>query len=258
MDKIDHSVMSMIGFLLLVLFIGIFGFILVTNNRQVTPEKKVEVNLQEKSNQYLKIDPDQDYVYFTNYRLISTDLEIYYADLNFNFNSVSAANLAKTLNQQTKELEQKVEYISEHKYPEEQILTNVDNIYAATIREYKTINYEKYLTIIVNDILYSCTGLLNSDVFRAYVFNLETGEQMLTADFLAAYQISQTTLFRRINEQITSLYNENTALIKYEETINNVKTADGLNLYINEDGHLIAKIVVFTNEINYNEDIIIE
>lgn len=258
MERIDKSIVSMIVFLSLVLIIGIVGFIMVRNNHNQKKDfQPVETIVTDDYHQ-IKVDAKKDFIFFTNYRVISEDLEIYYADINININSSYAKELEINLNNQTKELENTIKYISKTKVREKDLLYKVDDIYSAMTRVYKHIIYGKYLSIIINDSEYNCTGIGNYPQIITSVFDLETGNILTQTDLLNLYHISLTTLYRRLDDQISAIYNANTSIVKYQETIDQSRTSNGIVLYIDDEGHLNANILVITNEINYNENIVIE
>ena len=258
MDRIDKSIVSMTVFLILVVLIGVFGFIAIKNNpHQKKDNQSVKTTVTNDYHQ-IKLDTKKDFIYFTNYQVISEDLEIYYSDINININSASAKELADNLNNQTKALANNIKYISQTKVKPKDLLYNVDDIYSAMTRDYQQIIYGKYLSIIVDDSEYNCTGASSPHQITASVFDLETGNILNQTDLLNLYHISLTTLYRRLDDQIATIYNANQSIIEYQATIDQTRTPNGIVLYVDDEGHLNANILVITNEINYNENIVIE
>lgn len=256
MERIDKSILSMVIFLAVVLFIAIFGFFAIKNNphRQAKKEPKIEVN----DYQAIKVKPDEEFIIYRNPQVISEELEIYYQELEININHSLATSVASELNAQTQAYASKVAYISQTKVPANTVLTNIDDIYYAPVREYHSYLNQHYLILNVHDYEYYATGINNPTKDQYFIFDLNDGSLVTAEQLLNIYGITRTTLIRRLNTYLQEKANLNPDLIKLNETVAQFSNPDNIKLYIAADGHLMANILVITNEINYNDNIIVE
>ena len=255
MDNTDKSVLSMTIFLIVVLVIGIAGYFLVIKTRDKNENNKpvIEEKLQDYS--VIKIDDSKEFIYQENFEIVSEELEIIYSDIRINVNSTKARELETKLNSEKTSLKQSVKYISQTDVNEEDLLYSVDDIYSASVRHYETYNYEKYLTLVVNDHMYYSTGGADQQTVNAYTFNLETGFLLTLDEILEIYTVSRTSLIRRITENLQTIYNASPEVINFDASVAAINELTNVSVYIDENGKLKANYVVITNENTYNETV---
>ena len=89
-----------------------------------------------------------------------------------------------------------------------------------------------------------------------YILNLKNGQEISASQLKEIYNVDDEKIKNKIDNHIYEINKEtNNNVINVSETIANAD--NNYVLYISQNGDLMANIVVITNEINYNEDIVI-
>ena len=255
MDNTEKSVLSMTIFLIIVLVIGVSGYFLVIKNRDRSEEKSPIIEESIVNYNEIKIDESKEFVYEENFEIMSEELEIIYSDIIINIDSVDAKQLETKLNSEKASLKQSIKYISQTEVDDEELLYSVDDIFSASVRHYESYNYEKYLTLTVNDHTYYATVGADNQTVNAYTFNLETGSLLTLDEMLDIYTVSRTTLIRRLTENLQSIYDASPEVINFEGSVSGINELSNVSVYIDENGKLKANYVVITTENTYNETV---
>lgn len=257
MDQVDKNKTAIIVFVSIILLIAIGGFFLLSRNNQKTNNEKVETY------EHIKIDKSQDFIYYSDQEVISSELAIIYQKVNINIDGDAAKEVSKELNDRLSNFKQEIKKISETEMPEDQEpLYTTDDIYSAPMQDYDYYQYKNYLVLKVDNYDYDCFGKFGAHDIEYYTFNLKNGNLLTTEKLLENFAISKTELEDKLIKQATEIrdevYNQHQEnIIDLEATINNIRQGK-YALTISKTGLLTANIVVFTNKINYNEDIIID
>ena len=236
-------------FIIILLTLSIGGYFF-TKQIINEPEQK-DVKDQKESEVNHKIDKNNDYIYFKNEEVISEGAEIYYKDVVINLDTQTVLN--ESLEKENKIYKNNIKYISDMNLITNEIINyNNDNLYALNFREYKTYEFEKYVSLVITDYNYSCFDLTTFNKTKSYVFNTETGELLSEDDILKIYNVNLSTIKEKIKTYLISKQStENEVeLIKIDETINDF---NNYSLYINEYGRLYISYLVKTTEVDYNE-----
>ena len=70
MDQIDKSRTAIIVFIAIIILIAVGGYLLVTSDKESESNKKTE------NYDKIKVDKNQDFVYYTHREIVSSELEI--------------------------------------------------------------------------------------------------------------------------------------------------------------------------------------
>lgn len=254
MNDTRHNVFLGMLFVIFILVLGVGGYFLTIN---ITKDEEKENNITEKvlSDDY-KIDKKADYIYFKDEKIISSEPDIIYKDVVINLDTAESINTS--LKQELNIIRQSVKYISDNALdPNREVLYEDENIYSASERNYENFMYKEYISLIVKDYEFNCYdgSLLKS--LKSYVFNVETGKQLLNNDLLEFYDINMSEVEDKVREHLQSnqsIENE-IELIKIEETIAGLQSAGNYAFYIDKYGDLNISYIVKTTQVDYNETI---
>ena len=251
MDQIDKSRTAIIVFIAIIILIAVGGYLLVTSDKESESNKKAE------NYDKIKVDKNQDFVYYTDREIVSSELEIIYQKININVNSEDAKRISTEINSKVDSLKNSITKISETEIPEDkELLYNVDDIYSADLQEYNYYQYKNYLIIKVDNYTYDCFGTFGAHDIKYYILNLKNGQEISASQLKEIYNVDDEEIKNKIANHIYEINKEtNNNVINVSETIANAD--NNYVLYISQNGDLMANIVVITNEINYNEDIVI-
>lgn len=251
MDQIDKSRTAIIVFIAIIILIAVGGYLLVTSDKESESNKKTE------NYDKIKVDKNQDFVYYTDREIVSSELEIIYQKININVNSEDAKRISTEINSKVDSLKNSITKISETEIPEDkELLYNVDDIYSADLQEYNYYQYKNYLIIKVDNYTYDCFGTFGAHDIKYYILNLKNGQEISASQLKEIYNVDDEKIKNKIDNHIYEINKEtNNNVINVSETIANAD--NNYVLYISQNGDLMANIVVITNEINYNEDIVI-
>lgn len=233
-------------FILLILSLAIGGFFF-TNYILKTDTSNTK---KEEEKTSFKIDNKKEYIYFINKEVISEGAEIYYQDLVVNLTTQTTLNEA--LKKENEIYKNNIKYISDMNLMSNELVNyNNDNLYALTFREYKTYEYDKYISLVINDYNYSCFDLITYNKSKGYIFDVETGMALEEKDIFYKYNTNLDKIKEQIRNELLTKQSvvDEVEVIKIEDTINDLNYA----LYINEYGHLFISYLVKTTQVDYNE-----
>ena len=233
-------------FILLILSLAIGGFFFT--NYILKTDRSIN-NKEEKKISY-KIDNKKEYIYFINNEVISEGAEIYYQDVVVNLTTQTTLNEA--LKKENEIYKNNIKYISDMNLMSNELVNyNNDNLYALTFREYKTYEYDKYISLVINDYNYSCFDLITYNKSKGYIFDVETGMALEEKDIFYKYNTNLDKIKEQIRSELLTKQSvvDEVEVIKIEDTINDLNYA----LYINEYGHLFISYLVKTTQVDYNE-----
>lgn len=249
-------------FIIFIVCLAIGGFfltnVLVKDNRN-------NLALQEETKPVatpsLKINENEDYIYYSNIDTVSTKHEITYANIFINIDSNYAKNIMRKLNNETNTLKNTLKYISNETLSEEElakIIYKEDNIFMASYRKYSRYFYKNYASILVEDYDFSCYEGSNFKNSKSYTFNTKTGSLITYEELLASYNLN----IIKIKEQIQNKLNKNqtfideVAQIDITSTLNNMDDSNNYALFIDKSGFLNISYLVKSVAGDYNDVII--
>lgn len=238
-------------FTLIVLFLAVGGYFF-TDYVLININNKDETQEKEELKDY-KVDKTKEYIYYKNEEVISEGTEgaeIYYKDVVINLSTQEVLNEA--LEKENKMYKNNIKYISQMNLISGEIINyNNDDLYALNFREYETYEFDKYVSLVINDYYYSCFDLITFDKSKSYVFNTENGKLLTEEEVLNMYNQNMEGIKEKIREKLIAsqtIINE-VEVIKIEDTLNMTDYA----LYINDYGKLYISYLVKTTQVDYNE-----
>lgn len=239
-----------IGFILFflsIVLIVVVGSVTLYSVRNNEINKKKIVNDEVVVTDKLKKDKNKDFIYYSDREEINKDLNIYYTYPIINIDSSTANNLNNILKNNALEAKNNITKNEE------------GNIIEAKTYEYTNYIYQEYLSILVNKSLYKDEKTTLQEI-NSYTINLITGEEVTYEELLKEFGFTYTEVIDLIKENLEAnqTYDGEVANIKIDETINLLKDNNTYNIYINENGKLTVKYIVKTNNIDYNDIIILK
>ena len=257
MEEKNKAIFGCIVFILLILVIGIGGYIYTFKNHKHQNTNKIQeidLNINKK-------DVNKDYIYYIDEIVVSENLNLVYKNPVINLDNTQVEAINNELRNENDNYYNSIRKISETTNDTgKEIAFEIDDIYSATIRDYENYKYENYISLMVTDSLYDCfTGIYDYSLIKSYIFETTTNERISNIDILSKYNITISEVKEKIREK---LQNDQTVIdevesIKIDETIENLSNDNSYGLYIDESGNLVIKYVVKSNQINYNESMII-
>ena len=255
MEEKNKAIFGCIVFVLLVLTIGIGGYYYTfkSDDHKTSDEHEQEIMSENKKKK------DKEFLYFTNEKEVSKTLGITYKNPVINLDNVQAEAITNQIKEENEKLFNDVKKISETKNDTgNEIVYNTDDVYSATIREYQFYTYENYMSLVISDSLYDCfKGIYEYSNVKSYMFDTKNNERISNVDILNKKSKTLTDVKDTIRKKLEKdkINNES---IKVDETIDNLSNDDTYGLYIDEDGKLFIKFVVKSDNLNYNESMMID
>lgn len=207
----------------------------------------------------MKKDKNKDFIYYEGIEPLSVELELIYQYPVINFDNEKIDEINLTLKNEEEALKSKVvklDQVSEEEKNE--ALYTDDNIYSARIRDYKTFNYDKYISLLVKEYEYNCKAVGGINTYTSYVFDKTTGTYLNQSELLKEKNI----LFSTIQNEIRVFLNNHTDNLEEGETFDIDGTINSLNdnlaMYLDDTGKLNVLFIAKTNNNTYNESIVIE
>lgn len=239
-----------IGFILFflsIILIVIVGSVTLYSVRNNEINKKKVINDEVVVTDKLKKDKSKDFLYYSDREEINKDFNIYYTYPIINIDSHDANNLNNILKNNVDEAKNNI------------IKNEEGTIIEANAFEYTNYTYQEYLSILVDKNLYKDEKTTLQKI-NSYTINLITGEEVTYEELLKKFDLTYTKVIDLIKENLEAnqTYDGEVPNIKIDETINLLKDNNTYNIYINENGKLIVKYIVKTNDIDYNDIIILK
>ena len=236
-------------FIVIVLLVGVGTYFLYFNK----PTKKEKII---NSANKVKVDKKKDFIYYEGVDVLSTELALIYKYPVINFKGDDIKKLNDQLKADEEALKDKVVKLDSVSDEEKsRALYTDDNIYSAVVHEYKTYTYDKYLSLVVREYTYNCTGTPSLNKFSAYVFDITTGTYLKQSELLKERDV----LFSKIQSEVRNHLTNNPININEDEELDIDKTVAGLNesatIFIDTDGYINVEFIAKTNNSNYNDSI---
>lgn len=239
----NENFLGMGLFFFAIVLIVVTGSILIFLNNKSKQENNI-FNETKTISDDLKIDKSKDFIYYTGDEVISTSLNIIKKYPVINIKSDDALKI-------TNEIKSYVDLVSKdiEKSDEEEC---EDNILEATTLEYATFNYQEYASLLIRETSYNCEdGFSSVSKVKGYTVNVTTGEYLDFTKLLKKYNLTFTEVIEKIKENL------NSEIVQIEETIDNLKEQETFTSYIDEHGYFVLNYVVKTDEVDYNDTIIL-
>ncbi len=252
MKEENNSYIGFALFFFLIVVIVAFGtFVIFLNKSEVSNSndtEKVLLNDKIKKDK----DKDKDYIFYDSEEVISDDYSLTLKRANININTEDAHEVNETLDnvymQALKEMKKA--------NSQDRICENNSDLYSASILDYATYYYDKYITLLVTENGFSC----QEDIERplkvySYTFDGTTGKLLNINDLLKNFDLTYTEVIEKIENSLNNNQTviDDTPQIQIEETLNKLKENENYTIYISETNKLVVKYIVKTNSIDYND-----
>ena len=247
-------------FFLIIIAIVILGtYFLYSDEKKDTRSKTSTQEVTDSAQDKLKIEKNQDLIYFTNVETLSEKLGITTKDVVININSDDAKKVSQILANAKKEQEKEIKTKADAPKNTTCDFTETDDLYEAPIRDYAILEEDNYITLIINDSFYNCAssfGIIEG--FSAYTFDLKTGKLLTEEDLLTKYNLTKTLVNDQIRNHLRDTQNKNTEdTIDITKTLSNMQYNETYALYINDSAELEVKYIVKTDGVDYNDTIVL-
>ncbi|MDE5539014.1 MAG: hypothetical protein K2J20_00835 [Bacilli bacterium] len=211
--------------------------------------------------QDLRVNQNEDYIYFENADLKSESHEITFQDIIININSNDATDIMNKLNNEMALLKNNLKTISEQELSDEElakIIYKEDDIYSTTYRDYTRYFYKSYASVLVDEYIFDCIQGSNYGHSISYTFDTATGKLLSYDDVLDIYNLNLIKLKEAVQEQLNKSQTvvEDIEQIDISSTINNLDNSENYALYINKSGFLVLSYLVKSAAGDYNDVII--
>ena len=250
MEKTSNIVKSI--FLVAILLVFIIGGYILTKVMINEPEKDTKPTQKTQTYADIRVDKTKDYIYYENESEVLESVDILYRDAVFNLESMSEVN--NVLKQENESIKQSIKYTKDVDDISDDAEKNDEGIYSLEYREYTDYNFDKYLSLVVNDNYYDIEkGVIAKDV-KSYVVNKETGEIISPDTLLSDNNLDMDAVKAKIKQRLidTQTISDEEQTINIDETLNNLGQ---YALYINKTGKLSISFIVKTSNNNYNDSI---
>ena len=255
MEERNKAIAGCIIFAALILILGVGGYIYAFkigkhNTKEIIQTQEIVDN---------KINSDKEYVYFENERVVSDTLNIVYRDVVVNLDNASAKEFNDNIVSENTELYKGIKKISDQQIEEgKEVAYDTDDIYSAILRDYATYTYKDYISVVISDKEYNCfDGLSKKEDIKAYVFDKEKNQKISNVALLMEYNTSVDKVKEEIKNKLDEKQTEDeegNKVLKIDETLKSITDGD-YAVYVDNNGSLIIKYIVKSNDIDYNDSI---
>lgn len=231
-------------FIIIVLVFIFGGFYLMKKSESLKNE--VNQTISEEKDTDIRIDKTKEYIYFTNLKVIESELDIEYKDIVINFEDKE--NIQNEINTENKEFSESV------KYDESNEKAIYNHLVSAKFNKFDIFYYSNYISIVKNTYSFDYENLVTFIQSKAYVFDKKTGKLFNNDELLSIFNINKDD----IKGVITTYLNDQNLItdnpINVDETINNISNYE---LYVDNLGRLVVTILVKAEQSNYNDVIVL-
>ena len=231
-------------FIIIVLVFIFGGFYLMKKSESLKNE--VNQTISEEKDTDIRIDKTKEYIYFTNLKVIESELDIEYKDIVINFEDKE--NIQNVINTENKEFSESV------KYDESNEKAIYNHLVSAKFNKFDIFYYSNYISIVKNTYSFDYENLVTFIQSKAYVFDKKTGKLYNNDELLSIFNINKDD----IKGVITTYLNDQNLItdnpINVDETINNISNYE---LYVDKLGRLVVTILVKAEQSNYNDVIVL-
>lgn len=258
MEEKNKAIVGCIVFLILILFIGIGGYIYTFKS-----DKHENSIIKENTitDEYKK-DKNQAYIYYIEEETISDSLGIKYQNPIINLVNSQANAIYNEIKKENDNYKNEIKKISNTENTTgQEIVYNNDDIYSATIRNYEDYEYNNYISLIITDLNYDCFKGPNDTLnIKSYIFDVTSNERISSLDLLSKFDLTLASVKEKITDKLKEeqTIENDEEVIKIDDTIENLNNDNTYALYIDNNGKLVIKYIVKSNQIDYNESMILD
>lgn len=229
----EKNYLSVTMFVLIIFVLLLGGNYLIRNKGQKPTTKIVDI----------RMDNSKDYVYFTDIKTVSEDLDLVYNTIHLNFDSKDAKELENLLNEEMIKAKKSIKTLDEVVIDKKDIVYELDDdnkIYEADYLKYDILESDNYITVGTIKGHINITSDEDNNTLKYYTFSKKDGHIMSMDEIKSAGKITNNSI-----EKVKENYlkdKENTIIKTYE-------------LYIDKYGNTIMNLLVNSGDITYNDTV---
>lgn len=229
----EKNYLSVTMFVLIIFVLLLGGNYLIRNKGQKPTTKIIDI----------RMDSSKDYVYFTDSKTVSEDLDLVYNTIHLNIDSKDAKELENLLNEEMAKAKKSIKTLDEVVIDKKDIVYELDDdnkIYEADYLKYDILESDNYITVGTIKGHINITSDEDNNTLKYYTFSKKDGHIMSLDEIKSAGKITNNSI-----EEVKENYlkdKENTTIKTYE-------------LYIDKYGNTIMNLLVNSGDITYNDTV---
>lgn len=229
----EKNYLSVTMFILIVFVLLLGGNYLIRNKGQKPTTKIIDI----------RMDSSKDYVYFTDSKTVSEDLDLVYNTIHFNIDSKDAKELENLLNEEMAKAQKSIKTLDEVVIDKKDIVYELDDdnkIYEADYLKYDILESDNYITVGTIKGHINITSDEDNNTLKYYTFSKKDGHIMSLDEIKSAGKITNNSIEKAKENYLKD--KEDTTIKTYE-------------LYIDKYGNTIMNLLVNSGDITYNDTV---
>ena len=229
----EKNYLSVTMFILIVFVLLLGGNYLIRNKGQKPTTKIIDI----------RMDSSKDYVYFTDSKTVSEDLDLVYNTIHLNIDSKDAKELENLLNEEMAKAQKSIKTLDEVVIDKKDIVYELDDdnkIYEADYLKYDILESDNYITVGTIKGHINITSDEDNNTLKYYTFSKKDGHIMSLDEIKSAGKITNNSIEKAKENYLKD--KENTTIKTYE-------------LYIDKYGNTIMNLLVNSGDITYNDTV---
>ena len=229
----EKNYLSVTMFILIVFVLLLGGNYLIRNKGQKPTTKIIDI----------RMDSSKDYVYFTDSKTVSEDLDLVYNTIHLNIDSKDAKELENLLNEEMTKAQKSIKTLDEVVIDKKDIVYELDDdnkIYEADYLKYDILESDNYITVGTIKGHINITSDEDNNTLKYYTFSKKDGHIMSLDEIKSAGKITNNSIEKAKENYLKD--KEDTTIKTYE-------------LYIDKYGNTIMNLLVNSGDITYNDTV---
>ena len=229
----EKNYLSVTMFILIVFVLLLGGNYLIRNKGQKPTTKIIDI----------RMDSSKDYVYFTDSKTVSEDLDLVYNTIHLNIDSKDAKELENLLNEEMAKAQKSIKTLDEVVIDKKDIVYELDDdnkIYEADYLKYDILESDNYITVGTIKGHINITSDEDNNTLKYYTFSKKDGHIMSLDEIKSAGKITNNSIEKAKENYLKD--KEDTTIKTYE-------------LYIDKYGNTIMNLLVNSGDISYNDTV---
>lgn len=229
----EKNYLSVTMFILIVFVLLLGGNYLIRNKGQKPTTKIIDI----------RMDSSKDYVYFTDSKTVSEDLDLVYNTIHLNIDSKDAKELENLLNEEMAKAQKSIKTLDEVVIDKKNIVYELDDdnkIYEADYLKYDILESDNYITVGTIKGHINITSDEDNNTLKYYTFSKKDGHIMSLDEIKSAGKITNDSIEKAKENYLKD--KEDTTIKTYE-------------LYIDKYGNTIMNLLVNSGDITYNDTV---
>ena len=183
----EKNYLSVTMFILIVFVLLLGGNYLIRNKGQKPTTKIIDI----------RMDSSKDYVYFTDSKTVSEDLDLVYNTIHLNIDSKDAKELENLLNEEMDKAQKSIKTLDEVVIDKKDIVYELDDdnkIYEADYLKYDILESDNYITVGTIKGHINITSDEDNNTLKYYTFSKKDGHIMSLDEIKSAGKITNNSI----------------------------------------------------------------